>query len=125
MGIMEEQAQMLKRETVGAEPGGALVARRRPNRGCFKPEDPRINRRGRPRKGAPAKDHALQADRLKVVRSEAAELLEVLGYQLDHQFPGDCKVVAARLDGASGEVVLTVQSDCFALIGRGTVIPPW
>jgi hypothetical protein len=127
---MQEQAQMLKPEAVGAEPSAALPPEtRRPNAGWFRPADARINREGRPRGsrkvalGVAAEDRATQADRLGLLRFPGGELLEILGYRLGRHWP-DGQIVGARVDSATGELVLALRSPIFARVATGALIPP-
>ena len=104
---------------------------RKPNRGSFKPGDPRINLRGRP-KGLDA-----QVRRAKVGRPLCGRLKKLFvpslhfrvrllmqrGPWLARRLPVDFCIVGCEVDRARDGIMLTLHSDEFPEVLEGQLIP--
>jgi hypothetical protein len=100
------------------------------NRGWFRPGDRRINREGRPKGkvalGSAVENRAPRADRLRRLLIPTRDLVWRLTQQNAPWFVGvheDLEIVGARFDVTSDCVVLTVRSQWFPKIARGSEIP--
>lgn len=103
------------------------------NRGWFRPGDGRINREGRPRGSKAAcqqqGQHAYLAPytgRLQLLFFPKKDFL----HRLSHgdaiwvvNLPDDWKIIACRIDAAQNAFALTIWSQLFPRIAKGTPIP--
>ncbi len=129
---MEVQREELA-VAVAAELVAAPAAMRKPNRGWFRPKDPRINLAGRPKdpaKDPPPEGHpgdrAEKPGRLKLLvvsRRWLASWLEQLKSPYVLNLPRDHRIISARLDGATDSLILHITSEEFETIPRGSLIP--
>src|SRR5262245_47121001 len=105
-------------------------APKQPNKGWFQPDDPWINRRGRPRGAVAA---AAEAQKRQPLAGKLNTLFVPLGDL--HQFlagrkhpwqinlPRDVEIVSSHLDSERNGVLFTIHSDQFADVQVGEPIP--
>jgi hypothetical protein len=103
----------------------------RSNAGRFRSNDSRINKEGRPRGTRRVQadgpvELAPKTDRVMLLFLPGSDLIHRLGHQNAPwltNLPADGQIVDSRLDKARNCLVLTIRSQAFPRIAKGTAIP--
>lgn len=101
-----------------------------PNRGHFRPGDPRINRGGRPKGAvAAAGRHArgqLPCGRLQELILHEADLCHRLAHEMSYwitNLPEDAEIVGVRMDRETKGITFLLHSERFPLVEEGQPVP--